>query len=91
MYDTERLVGRIACGTANARALVGLRQTLAELPNVRDLLAARRAPLLQALLADCRGESDIVGLLEQSIVDEPPITIRDGGSFAPVTMPTSTT
>ncbi len=79
MYDAERLVGRIACGTANAHALVGLRQTLAALPNVRDLLADCRAPLLQTLLADCSGESDIAALLEQAIVDEPPITIRDGG------------
>ncbi len=79
MYDAERLVGRIACGTANARALVGLRQTLMALPYVRDLLSDCRTPLLQALLDDCRGESDIVALLEQAIVDEPPITIRDGG------------
>jgi DNA mismatch repair protein MutS len=79
MYDVERLVGRIACGTANARALVGLRQTLAALPHIRDLLANCRAPLLRTLLDHCRGESDIVALLEQAIVDEPPITIRDGG------------
>ncbi|WP_256872658.1 DNA mismatch repair protein MutS [Candidatus Entotheonella palauensis] len=79
MYDAERLVGRIACGTANARALAGLRQTLAALPTVRDLLTDCHAPRLQTLLADCSGESDIVTLLEQSIVDEPPITIRDGG------------
>ncbi len=79
MYDAERLVGRIACGTANARALVGLRQTLTALPEVRDLLCDGRAPLLQSLRDDCHGESDIVALLEQAIVDEPPITIRDGG------------
>ena len=79
MYDVERLVGRIACGTANARALVGLRQTLAALPHVRDALADCHAPLLRALVAECRDESDIVALLEQAIVDEPPITIRDGG------------
>ena len=79
MYDAERLVGRIACGAANARALVGLRQTLAALPEIRDLLADSRAPLLQELLDDCCGEADIVALLEQAIVDEPPITIRDGG------------
>jgi DNA mismatch repair protein MutS len=79
MYDVERLVGRIACGTVNARALVGLRQTLATLPHVRDGLADCRAPLLQMLLDHCRGESDIVALLEQAIVDEPPITIREGG------------
>ena len=79
MYDAERLVGRIACGAANARALVGLRQTLAALPEIRDLLADSRAPLLQELRDDCCGEADIVALLEQAIVDEPPITIRDGG------------
>ncbi len=79
MYDAERLVGRIACGTANARALVALRQTLAALPEVRDLLADCRASLLGDLLADCQGETDMVALLEQAIVDAPPITIRDGG------------
>ena len=79
MYDAERLVGRIACGAANARALAGLRQTLAALPDIRELLANCHAPLLQELLDHCRGESDIVALLEQAIVDEPPITIRDGG------------
>jgi DNA mismatch repair protein MutS len=83
MYDVERLVGRLACGTANARALVGLRQTLAALPGVRGVLAACRAPLLQTLLDHCCGESDILALLEQAIVDEPPITIRDGGLIRP--------
>ncbi len=79
IYDIERLVGRMACGTANARALVALRQALEALPQVREILAPCQAPRLQALRQDGSGEDALVALLQQTIVDEPPTTIRDGG------------
>jgi DNA mismatch repair protein MutS len=79
VYDIERLVGRIACGTANARALVALRHTLEVLPQVRQMLAGCQAPLLAALRHDCTGEDEVLTLLQQAIVDDPPPTIRDGG------------
>jgi DNA mismatch repair protein MutS len=79
IYDIERLVGRIACGTANARALLALRDALEALPQVRETLAAWESPLLRALRQDCVGEENLVSLLQQTIVDEPPVTLRDGG------------
>jgi DNA mismatch repair protein MutS len=79
VYDVERLVGRIACGTANARALVALRATLEALPQVRQMLTTCQASLLTALRDDCTSEDEVLALLQQAIVDDPPPTIRDGG------------
>ena len=79
IYDIERLLGRVACGTANARHLLGLRASLVGLAAVRAALEGCQAPLLCALRTDCSGEDEIVALLTRAIVDEPPPTIRDGG------------
>jgi DNA mismatch repair protein MutS len=81
--DIERLLGRIACGTANARQLVVLRQALQRLPQLREALSGVAAPLLEALCAACVGEEPIVTVLQQAIVDNPPSTIRDGGVIRP--------
>jgi DNA mismatch repair protein MutS len=83
MADIERLLGRIACGTANARQLVVLRQALQRLPQLRAVLSGVAAPLLEALCAACVGEEAIVTVLQQAIVDNPPLTIRDGGVIRP--------
>jgi len=83
IYDIERLLGRVACGTANARHLTALRCALEGLAAVRAAIEGLRAPLLGALRDDCSGEDDIVALLKRAIVDEPPPTIRDGGLIRP--------
>jgi DNA mismatch repair protein MutS len=79
VYDMERLLGRLACGTANARQLVALRHSLARLPQVRAALAGVGSALLGCLRDACTGEDPIVTLLQQAIVDDPPSTVRDGG------------
>lgn len=79
MYDIERLLGRIACGTANARHLVALRTSLAHLSDLRDMLAGVHTHLLVALRDACAGETEMIALLQRALVDEPPITLRDGG------------
>jgi DNA mismatch repair protein MutS len=81
--DIERLLGRIACGTANARQLVALRQALQRLPQLRDSLQAVCAPMLSTLREACTGEEELVTLLLQTLVDEPPPTLRDGGLIRP--------
>jgi DNA mismatch repair protein MutS len=83
MYDIERLLGRIGCGTANARQLVALRHSLARLPQVREALQGVASELLSALRQACAGETETVALLHQAIVDDPPPTIRDGGLIRP--------
>jgi DNA mismatch repair protein MutS len=79
IYDIERLLGRLACGTANARQLAALRQSLERLPHLRQALHGVQAALLRELGAACAGEDEIVALLQQAIVDDPPHTVRDGG------------
>ena len=83
LADIERLVGRIACGTANARALVALRQALERLPQVRDALTGCTDLLLCGLRDACAGEEMVRTLLQQAIADEPPATLRDGGLIRP--------
>ncbi|OPY63535.1 MAG: DNA mismatch repair protein MutS [Pelotomaculum sp. PtaU1.Bin065] len=79
IYDLERLSGRISFGTANARDLVALKKSLAQLPQIKSLLEQADASLLRAtgnavdLLDDART------LLESAIEDDPPLSLRDGG------------
>src|SRR2546428_13535050 len=62
IYDIERLLGRGACGTANARHLTALRYALGGLAAVRAALEGRRAPLLGALRGECSGGAAIEAL-----------------------------
>jgi DNA mismatch repair protein MutS len=79
IYDIERLVGRIACGTANARQLTALRCSLERLPQVRAALAEVDSALLRSLRDACVEEEAIVNFIRQALVEDPPVTIRDGG------------
>ena len=77
--DLERIMTRIVTGTVNARDLLGLARGLRALPAVKQLLAATKAPLLAKLDAAIDPLTDCADLIEQTIVDEPPLTIREGG------------
>jgi len=79
VQDLERLVARAALGTAGPRDLVGLKQSLAALPRARTILAELRAPLLQSLVAELDDLPDVRGLIESTLVDDPPVLARDGG------------
>ena len=79
VHDLERLVARAALGTAGPRDLVALRQSLAAVPRVRLVLEPLQAPLVRSLLAELDDLQDIRGLIERTLVDEPPALARDGG------------
>lgn len=79
VYDLERLAGRISYGTANARDLVALRASLAMLPAIKDLLEKTKAPLLRKVSRRIDLFLKERELLEKAIVDNPPISLREGG------------
>jgi DNA mismatch repair protein MutS len=79
VHDLERLIGRIALGTAGPRELVSLRQSLEAVPRVRILLDQCRAPLIQSLLAELDDLADVRGLIERTLIDGPPAIAREGG------------
>ena len=77
--DLERVMTRVVTGTVNCRDLLGLARGLRALPLVKGQLQGAESPLLRKLeqlidpLADCADR------IEQTIVDEPPLTVREGG------------
>jgi DNA mismatch repair protein MutS len=79
VYDLERLGSRIAVGLANGRDLVALRTSIQVLPGLREALAGSEAPFLRAIREGIDEMPDIGRLIESAIVDDPPLTIREGG------------
>jgi DNA mismatch repair protein MutS len=79
VQDLERLTARVALGTAGPRDLVGLKVSLGVIPRVRTVLQELQAPLLKSLLAELDDAPDLRGLIEATLIDEPPALVRDGG------------
>ena len=79
IYDMERLMGRISYGTANARDLLALKNSLRSLPGIRMMLADLTAEGFAKLYEDLDPLEDICQLLEEAIDEEPPVSIREGG------------
>jgi DNA mismatch repair protein MutS len=79
IYDIERLTGRIVYGSANARDLVALKMSLSVLPELKELLIGIDDELIKKLVDGIDLSTDVVDLIEKAIVDEPPITTKEGG------------
>lgn len=79
IYDFERLLTRIEVGTANARDLVSLRTSLGRLPQVRAALTGVKSALLKRCVDNIQHYDELTDLLTRAIVDEPGISLRDGG------------
>ncbi len=77
--DLERVMTRVVTGTVNCRDLLGLARGLRALPEVKAKLAGMESPLLRRLTAAIDPLTDCAQLIENTIVDEPPLTIREGG------------
>lgn len=78
IYDIERLSGRIVYGSANGRDMVALKLSLKRLPEVKEILAKFDNPLLRELNDNLELAEDVVDIIEKAIVDEPPITTKEG-------------
>jgi len=79
VYDIERLAGKMAYGNANARDMVTLKNSLMKLPEVKQILTNCKSELLRELYENLDELQDIYQLIETSMVDDPPMTIKDGG------------
>ena len=77
--DLERVQTRIVTGTVNCRDLLGLARGFRALPEVKRQLQKCEAPLLSKLEQQIDALSDCADLIENTIVDEPPLTVREGG------------
>jgi DNA mismatch repair protein MutS len=78
IYDLERLMGRISYGSANARDLISLKQSIAVLPTVEEIIEGFQSDIFKVFHKDFDLLQDIFVLIENAIDENPPITIRDG-------------
>lgn len=79
VYDLERLIGRITYKSANPRDLIAFRNSLEMLPHIKNLLGEFNSSLLKEIWADLDVLEDLYGLIDQAIVEEPPILTKEGG------------
>ena len=77
--DLERVMTRIVTGTVNCRDLLGLARGFRALPEVKAQLQHCESPMLRKLEAAIDPLTDCADLIESTIVDEPPLTVREGG------------
>ncbi len=79
VYDLERLIGRISYKTANPRDLISFKNSLEMLPHIKQILKEFTYPLVKELDSDLDCLEDLYQLLERAIVEDPPVTVREGG------------
>ena len=77
--DLERLIGRVVYGTAGGRDMVALSRGLGKLPSLRLLLTPFSSALLAVLRDSLDDLSQLRGLIDETFVDEPPFSVREGG------------
>ena len=77
--DFERVMARIVTGTVNCRDLLGLARGLRALPEVKSQLEHMEAPMLRKLAEAIDPLTDCADYIENTIVDDPPLTVREGG------------
>lgn len=80
--DIERIVTRIAIGTARPRDLSTLRGSLAVIPEIHQQLQHVDFPHIQQLMQQAAAHDDLYQLLQAAIIENPPVVIRDGGVIA---------
>ena len=77
--DLERLIARIGGVGGNARDVLAIGQSLRSLPGIRDQVAGNPADRIRDLAEAVTPEPDLVDLIGRAIVDEPPLSVKDGG------------
>lgn len=79
VYDLERLAGRIAYGNVNARELVQLKKSLQKIPLIEEKVTSLDDSFKDRWFTNQVPFEQVIDLLERSIVEDPPISIKDGG------------
>ncbi|MBP2649349.1 MAG: mismatch repair protein mutS [Firmicutes bacterium] len=78
IYDFERILTRIEVGTASARDLSALKTSLSALPAIKQRLQGFTAKQLANIGTALATHADVAGLIDAAIVDNPPLSVRDG-------------
>ncbi len=79
IYDLERLLGKVSYRSANPRDLIAFRSSLEMLPSIKMVLKDTNAELLNEICTEMDDLSDLFHLIDDAIVEDPPIAVKEGG------------
>lgn len=79
VYDIERLAGKISYGSANGRDLISLKSSAKQLPEIKKILSQTKSSMLAEIYSELDTLDDIYELIDKTIVDDPPISVKEGG------------
>ena len=79
IYDLERLISKVAYKSANPRDLIALLNSLKMLPHIKTVIQDFKSPLFKEITEDLDALDDITSLIDNSINEDPPINIKEGG------------
>lgn len=79
VYDLERIMTKISCKSANPRDLIAFRNSLEMLPFIKNIIGNMKSALVQECFCQLDDLQDIYQLIDSAIVEEPPVTVREGG------------
>ncbi|RQD75438.1 MAG: DNA mismatch repair protein MutS [Candidatus Syntrophonatronum acetioxidans] len=79
VYDLERIISRVSFGTAGARDLIHLKKTLKVFPRIKEIISQPESKIYQELKKEFFTLEDLHSLIENALVDDPPISLKEGG------------
>ncbi len=79
VYDMERLTSKIIMENANCRDLIALKSSIGQLPYIVELLEKLNASFIKYIKNDIDVLTDVYQLIDKAIIEQPPITIKEGG------------
>lgn len=79
VYDIERLMGKVILGNVNCRDLVSLKNSMGQIPYIKELLNNLSAHLIVRKNNEIDSLNDVYELIDKSIADEPPVSVKEGG------------
>ena len=79
IYDIERIISRIAFGNATPKDLFALKKSLGSVPLLQQVIKENEVDALMNLVGSMDTCQDIYSLLDNSIVDNPPLSVKEGG------------
>lgn len=79
VYDIERLMGKVIYGNVNGRDLIAMKSSIIQLPHIKGLISDYQSALNRKLAEQLDVLEDIYALIDAGIMDEPPVSVKEGG------------
>ncbi len=81
IYDIQRITGRISTGRATPRDLISLKMSLSNAEELKKIISSLNSPIFKNQVEKIKDLRKTINLIENSIVEDPPVKISDGGIF----------